>query len=241
MNSWKPDVAPDWQAATTPWLYPEMLPAIREALHLRTTFLPLMYTLAHLAHRDGSPIIRPIAYDFPEDPRAHDDHDALMLGPDVLFAPVVEEGASTRTQYLPRNPGGWIAYHTGEIHPGGVEVTVAAPLGRPPVFIRSGAALVLAAGTPHVKPHDAPARRLYIAATGPSGTGAGRHIEDDGETWAFRDGDMLDILWRFDWTATAIEVAAGTVTGNRPFPAAADWRVEAPGLAGRRITLRGAQ
>ena len=45
MNSWKPDVAPDWTAATTPWLYPELLPAIREALNLRTTFLPLMYTL----------------------------------------------------------------------------------------------------------------------------------------------------------------------------------------------------
>ncbi len=29
MNSWKPDVAPDWRAATTPWLHPDVLPQMR--------------------------------------------------------------------------------------------------------------------------------------------------------------------------------------------------------------------
>ncbi len=157
MNSWKPDVAPDWQAATTPWLHPEVLPQVRAALDLRTRFLPLIYTLAHRAHRDGSPIIRPLFHDFPEDPAAYADQDALMLGPDVLFSPVVEEGARTKTQYLPQADQGWIEYRTGAHHAGGRTVTVDAPLGAPPVFIRVGAVLALASETPDVKPHDAPA------------------------------------------------------------------------------------
>ena len=65
MNSWKPHVAFGAEAATVPWLYPEVLPQIRAALDLRTTFLPLMYSLAQQSHRDGTPIIRPLFYDFP--------------------------------------------------------------------------------------------------------------------------------------------------------------------------------
>jgi alpha-glucosidase len=226
MNSWKPDVAPDWQAATTPWLHPEVLPEIRAALDLRTRFLPLIYTLAHQAHRDGSPIIRPLFHDFPGDPAAYADQDALMLGPDVLFAPVVEEGARTKTQYLPQAEQGWIEYRTSAHHPGGATVTVDAPLGHPPVFIRVGAVLALASETPDVKPHDAPARQLYCAFAGPRGEGGGRHIEDDGESFAYRDGALLDLVFRAAWSGGAANVAIER-QGGGAVPALG-WQVAGP-------------
>lgn len=237
MNSWKPDVAPDWQAATTPWVHPEVLPQVKQALDLRTTFLPLIYTLAHQAHRAGSPIIRPLLHDFPNDPRAYEDHDAMMLGPDVLFAPVVAEGATTKTQYLPAGPAGWIEFRTGRIHPAGAETTVEAPLGAPPIFICAGAALALAAATPAVKPEDAPARRLYLALAGARGTGAGVHVEDDGLTWRFRDGDLLALRFGLAWSETDVRVAIDREDGRRPMPPAEDWVVDAPGLDGRRVSI----
>ncbi len=231
MNSWKPQVANDWTAATVPWLYPEVLPQIRAALNLRTTFLPLIYALAHRAHREGSPIIRPLAYDFPDDPAAYGDHDAFMLGPDVLFAPVVAEGARSKTQWLPAGSAGWIDFHTGALHSAGAMVTVDAPLGRPPIFVRVGAALALASSTPDVKPHDAPARRLWLAAAGPSGEGAGWHVEDDGETWRFREGDYLETGIAFTWAGGKVTVRLSRLGGEKPLPPPADWRAEAPGLA----------
>ncbi len=226
MNSWKPDVAPDWQAATTPWIHPEVLPQVRAALDLRTRFLPLMYTLAHQAHRDGSPIIRPLLHDFPEDPAAYADQDALMLGPDVLFSPVVEEGSRTKTQYLPRTAQGWIEYRTGAHHPGGTTVTVDAPLGSPPVFIRVGAVLALASATPDVKPHDAPARQLYCAFAGPRGEGGGAHMEDDGESFAYRDGALLDIVFRAAWSGGVANVAIER-RGGGEVPALG-WQIAGP-------------
>ncbi len=229
MNSWKPDVAPDWQAATTPWLYPDILPAVRAALDLRTTFLPLMYTLAYRAHRDGSPIIRPLFHDFPDDPLAYDDQDAMMLGPDVLFSPVVSEGATRKAQYLPKGPMGWVEYHTGKVHRAGTTVRVAAPLGQPPVFVRGGAALVLASATPHVKPHDAPARRLYLAAVGASGTGQGTHFEDDGESWGFRDGQCLDLAITWTWGKAGAAAEIRRNAGDAPLPDVSAWAVEYAG------------
>ncbi len=237
MNSWKPDVAPDWQAATVPWLYPEVLPQVRAALNLRTTFLPVMYTLAHHWHRTGTPIIRPMFHDFPDDPKAYADQDAMMLGPDILFSPVVSEGATTKTQYLPAGPAGWIEYHTGKLHKAGRLVTVAAPLGKPPIFIRSGAALVLASATPDVKPHDAPARRLYLAAAGAAGQGTGHHFEDDGISHAFADGDCLylAISWRWDRNSASVEFMAAK--GTHPAPPAEKWTAELVGSSPRTMVV----
>jgi alpha-glucosidase len=237
MNSWKPDVAPDWRAATTPWLYPEVLPQVRAALDLRTTFLPLMYSLAHQAHRNGSPIIRPVFFDFPDDPAAYADQDALMLGPDVLFSPVVEAGASSKTQYLPAGPAGWLEYHTGAVHPAGAMVTVAAPLGRPPLFIRAGAVLALSSETPDVKPHDAPARRLYLAVAGEAGSGGGFHIEDDGESFAFRTGDLLDLRFALAWSGGAGRLAIRRILGDRSVPEPGAWAIDMPAAPRLRLTI----
>ena len=51
--------------------------------------------------------------------------------------PVVEEGAETRTLYLPQDA--WIHLWSGKAYTGG-EVTVFAPIGEPPVFYRAGSA-----------------------------------------------------------------------------------------------------
>jgi len=239
MNSWKPDVASDWSAATTPWLHPEVLPQIRAALDLRTTFLPLMYTLARESHRDGSPIIRPLFYDFPDDAECHEDQDAMMLGPDVLFSPVVAQGHRTKTQHLPKGPQAWFDYHTGAVHPAGAAVTVEAELGRPPIFIRVGAALALASATPDVRPHDAPARRLYLAVAGEAGAGGGRHFEDDGESWAFRDGEALDLAIALSWQQDEALVRLHRQGGRSP--AGIRWEIDAPGLGGRPLRIEDAE
>jgi alpha-glucosidase len=239
MNSWKPEVAPDWTAATVPWLYPEVLPAIRAALHLRTTFLPVIYTLAQRYHARGEPIIRPLCHDFPDDPQAYAEQDAMMLGPDILFSPVVTEGARQKTQYLPAGPAGWIDYHSGQFHAAGQTVTVAAELGQPPIFIRAGAALVLASATPDIRPHDAPARRLYLAVPPGSGAGHGHHFEDDGQSWGFRRGEALHLSIQLEWSPSAVEVVLSRAPGDRRAPGEpGDWRVDCPGRDAATCRLR---
>ncbi len=238
MNSWKPDVAPDWQAATHPWTHPEVLPQIRNALNLRTTFLPLMYSLAFDYHQSGIPIIRPLFHDFPDDPRSFEDHDALMLGPDVLFSPVVTQGARKKTQYLPKGPFSWVHFQTGKLYKSGSRVTVSAELGQPPIFVRTGAVLVLAGSTPVLKPHDAPGRRLYIATPGLSGAGNGRHFEDDGLSWGFQSGKCLELDMAANWTATDIEIRLTRKNGNWSIPEAANWVLDAPLAEGRKVSIK---
>ncbi|MCA9626679.1 MAG: alpha-glucosidase, partial [Myxococcales bacterium] len=79
---------------------------------------------------------------FPEDPDSRGISDEFMLGDQVLVAPVVSEGASSREVYLP--PGAWKHALTGEAFEGGQRVTVEAPIGTPPVFVTSDFAIDLA-------------------------------------------------------------------------------------------------
>ena len=80
--------------------------------------------------KTGEPILRPLEYNFPC-AGFECITDMFMLGEDILVAPVLEKGVSTRTLTLPE--GKWL-YRGETEYLGGVEVTVSAPLGTLPYF-----------------------------------------------------------------------------------------------------------
>ena len=86
------------------------------------------------AHRmTGMPIVRALPLQFPEDARTYNILDEYMLGDDLLVAPVVREGATSRMVYLPR--GRWFdVWDPSRTFTGPTEIMVSAPIGRPPVF-----------------------------------------------------------------------------------------------------------
>ena len=84
------------------------------------------------AHEEGTPLLRAMFYEFPEDGACVDLKDQYMFGDKYLVAPVLEAGARSRSVYLPA--GEWKNVETGEILTGGKRVDVAAPLEIIPVF-----------------------------------------------------------------------------------------------------------
>jgi alpha-glucosidase len=138
IHSWNDD-----GSVNEPWMYPEMLPAIRRLMALRQTLIPFLYDLLLRYARDGEPIVRPTWLDFPCDAQAWAESDEHLLGPDLLVAPVMEPGATTRTI---RPPAGadWIDVWTGERVIGGEHVMLSAPLdGPPPLLARAGSAMLV--------------------------------------------------------------------------------------------------
>ncbi len=83
--------------------------------------------------RDGTPVMRPLFLHY-DDAGLAGLKDEYLLGRDLLVAPVIVEGALERTVLLPADD--WIHVWTGERYSGG-SVTVAAPLGRIPLFYRA--------------------------------------------------------------------------------------------------------
>jgi alpha-D-xyloside xylohydrolase len=109
-------------------------------LLLRERLRPYLTRLMEEAHVHGTPVMRPVFYDFPKDPRAWEVSDEYMFGPDLLVAPVMHPGLVSREVYLPEGTA-WVEAATGRRHEGGRAVTVEAPLELIPVFLREGVSL----------------------------------------------------------------------------------------------------
>lgn len=139
MNSWKAD-----GTNNVPWLHPEVTAHVAAAIRLRYTLMPTLWQLFERAHQLHQPIIRPTFYNFPDDEQCFEDCDDFMLGDALLVAPVVEQGATTRTVYLPKGPQQWVDFHTGARLAGGATHTVEAPMSVLPLFARAGAAIPVA-------------------------------------------------------------------------------------------------
>jgi len=126
------------QAGThTPWSYdPGVVRIYNRLSRLRLAAVPLIRELWQRAERTGMPIARPMWLQFPGDPIAAGQDQQWMLGPDVLVAPVVEEGARSREVYFPR--GCWRSPLSGESLRGPRTQTVSAPLRRLLYYFRCG-------------------------------------------------------------------------------------------------------
>jgi alpha-D-xyloside xylohydrolase len=106
-------------------------------LFIRERLRPYIRECMEAASTKGAPVMRPLFYDFPQDPKAWEIEDAYMFGPDLLVAPVMEEGVTARDVYLPEGAS-WTDANTGCRYDGGQTVTVPAPLDIIPVFVRDG-------------------------------------------------------------------------------------------------------
>ncbi len=130
-------------AANEVWSYGEAVFEIcRDHLRLREQLRPYIEELLTDAHQKGSPLMRPLFYDFPQDTSAWAVEDQFMFGPDLLIAPVTEAGCRQRLVYLPAGSD-WRNAWTGETAGGGQTLSVDAPIERIPVFIRADSDLQL--------------------------------------------------------------------------------------------------
>jgi len=119
-------------ANATPWTLGDgATTALRDAAVLHYELLPLFESLLER----GEPVLRPLAYGFPDDPQSWSSGFELLVGPDLLAAPVVGSGV-TPSVYLP--PGSWVDLYTGATVPGGKVFIRPTPLSEFPLYARAG-------------------------------------------------------------------------------------------------------
>ncbi len=171
---------------------PAVEPICKKYLELRYRMTPYLYSAVKETCETGLPIIRSLWIHYPDDPLATVRGDEYLYGRDLLVAPVVEKGASSRTLYLPR--GSWYDFWAQEKIEGGREVTRKVDLETIPVYVRAGAVIPLGP----VKQYsgekvDGPLTLLVH----PGADGSFSLYEDDGESFNYRGGEFmrLNIRW----------------------------------------------
>ncbi|MGH9581304.1 MAG: glycoside hydrolase family 31 protein, partial [Bryobacteraceae bacterium] len=129
------------KGAVNLWYDQQTLDTFRRYARLHVSLFPYLYTYARQATKTGLPVMRHPMLEFPKDPKTYNTRAEYFLGDKILVAPVVKQGATSRSLYLPQ--GSWMDYWTGKIIKGGREATVPAPLEQIPIFVRAGSILPL--------------------------------------------------------------------------------------------------
>ena len=123
-----------------PWVYGEgYLAPIRDVINLRYRLMPYLYTAVEQASRTGQPVLRPLYFQFPDDPETYAIEDQFMAGDSLLLAPVLKEGATSRRLYLPA--GIWYDYWSKEQLKGGRWINYPVKLETLPLFVRAGSVI----------------------------------------------------------------------------------------------------
>lgn len=117
------------------WSYGEdVYEILKHYVGVREQLKPYLKQVMREASENGSPVMRAMFYEFPDDPACWEADEQYMFGSSYLVAPVLYAGMTERDVYLPA--GKWKNMATGEVLAGGQKVTVAAPLEAIPVFER---------------------------------------------------------------------------------------------------------
>lgn len=187
-------------------------PILEKYLRLRYQLLPYIYSLAHRTYLTGAPFMRGLFMDFPNDPQCVDLRDEYMFGPALLVAPVVEQGATARSVYLPAGTD-WFNFWTNERVKGGQRLEVAAPIDQIPLFVRAGSILPMGKPIENTTQHqDLETVRVY-----PGVDADFTLYDDDGTTYAYETGGGQETRLHWDNSArTLTGAAANLVTVVEP-------------------------
>jgi len=182
-----------WRAAPAELNNPEVEQVCRQYLELRSRLMPYLYTAIRDMHDTGLPIIRALWLHHPDDATAVARGDEYLFGPNLLVAPVVEKGATSRTLYLPR--GRWVDFWNEERFDGGREISRAVDLATTPLYVRAGAIVPLGPVKQYTsEPSETPTTLVVY----PGANGAASLYEDDGRSFDYRNGEFMRVamVWQ---------------------------------------------
>jgi alpha-D-xyloside xylohydrolase len=185
-----------YMSNTEPWHYGKTFQnAFALCLQNRYMLLPYIYSNAAAVSFEGSTLMRPLVFDFADDPEALKQKYEYMFGHALLVSPVVEAGVSEWPTYLPRNKGGWYEMHTARHYDGGQTVTTEAA-DFIPVFARGGSIVPLANGKKQYAADNASDTLTIVVF--PGNDTSFTLYEDDGRTRAYEQGQQSRITCTWD-------------------------------------------
>lgn len=212
-----------YMSDTEPWRYGDVVEKeTRRQLELRYKLFPYIYTLAYDVANGGT-MMRPLVMDFTSDPHALALNDQYMFGKAILVAPVMEEGVTDRTVYLPYTDGGWYNFHTDAYigNPVG-DLTVPITLSDIPVMVRAGSIIPMCSSMQSTASLDKTNMTLKIYA---GADGDFTLYEDEGTNYNYENGEF--VLTEIKWNDKDKMLTIGKPNGKYDgMPSQRTWNIE---------------
>ncbi|MCR5454573.1 MAG: DUF5110 domain-containing protein, partial [Bacteroidales bacterium] len=232
-----------YMSDTEPWKYGSEAQAnIRRCIYERKQLFPYIYSNAAEVAFNGSTLMRPLVFDFYNDPKALEQKYEYMFGKALLISPITEPDAIEWETYLPENEGGWYDYYgINDVHYDGGQ-TIKKEIGQEilnsyclqplpeetvkqihnsviPVFVKAGSIIIRGGVSSNTQMSNTKAKNALKVDVYPGQDAEFTLYEDDGETNDYEKGNFCKT--RFAWNdatrTLTIENAGGNMTTKHSF------------------------
>ena len=230
-----------YMSNTEPWNYgPEAQRIITDYIRLRYKFMPYIYSEAAQVTFNGSTIMRPFVFDFPDDQEALKQDASYMFGKSLLISPVTEGGVSEWKVYLPENESGWYDWWTGEKLDGGQYIQAKVDIETIPVYVKGGSIIPTGPQKQFVaeKSDEPVVINIY-----PGDDASFTLYEDEGINYNYEKGaySNIEMDWDDESRTLTIDKREGSFSGmqkNRKFTVNLMGQTKTVDYNGKEVTVR---
>jgi alpha-D-xyloside xylohydrolase len=229
-----------YMSNTEPWNYgSEAQSIIGDCLKERYRLLPYIYSNAAAIAFDGSTLMRPLIFDFANDPEALAQKYEYMFGKSLLVNPITESNVNTWRTYLPVNKAGWYDFRTGQYYAGGQNVETSVNRTHIPVYVKGGSILPIGPDKQYAADKaDAPIE-LHIY---PGADATFTLYEDDGKSNDYEQGkcSRITFTWNDASQTLTIDKRKGAFEGmpaSRTFIVVKDGKQQNVTYQGKKINI----
>ena len=199
-----------------PWAYGEKAEAAaKSVMQLRYKLIPYIYKYDNEAYENGVGLIKSLMMAYPNDPNVAEYTDAWMFGDYLLVSPVLDQGQTNKSIYLPK--GTWIDYAKGTTYTGGQTINYAVDAvnwSDVPLFIKQGAIIPSQDYENYVG--EKKMTNIYVDCFPDTKASSFEYYDDDGNSTSYKEGNYFKqnfTLSRNDhWTGVEFTTTAKTGT-----------------------------
>jgi oligosaccharide 4-alpha-D-glucosyltransferase len=187
----------------------------KKAIELRYQLLPYNYTIGFENNQKGTPLMRPLFFEEPENEILFNKSHEYFWGTNFLIAPILEKGQKQKTIYFPKS-NNWFDFYTDKKFEAGSSQNIILNEQNIPTFVRAGSFIPMTKIIQNTTEYDSNNLILhYFHEDGISGNG--KIYTDDGNTAnAFEDGDyeILNFSSEKNKETNLLEIKISTQKGN---------------------------
>jgi oligosaccharide 4-alpha-D-glucosyltransferase len=165
----------------------------KKQVELRYQLLPYNYTLAFENNQKGTPLMRPLFFEEPENPKLSTVCETYLWGNDFLVTPITKAGITSTSVYFPIN-NNWFDFYSDEKQLAGTISTIAVVEDHIPVFVRGGAFIPMIKTIQNTTKYSLSTFDLHYYFDAKTTQSSGKLYNDDGLTANAFEKGAFEIL-----------------------------------------------
>ena len=162
-------------------------------IELRYKMLPYNYTLAFENNQKGTPLMRPLFFEEPNNTTLQTVSTSYLWGNDFLVTPITQANVQTKMVYFPKN-NNWFDFYTDQKHLAGTSENLKVSADNIPVFVRGGSFIPMIKTIQNTSKYTLSNFDLHFYFDEKTKSSSGQLYNDDGTTPNAFEKQMFEIL-----------------------------------------------